>query len=153
MIEQTKFPGRHPVQSRFLFYSNSIYMDEYDSMGLERYKVFAQQWFTSKLWTTSKLLNKYYILIQNTMITFLDKLRRMDSLHNSSLLRLTSFHLFQKFCSNLVTYSMTLEETRTQAQQALSATQTGALKEEDIVANVLSYEVMRMYGDRVHKGS
>jgi hypothetical protein len=121
-IEATKFPGRHPVESRFLFYSNSVYLDENDSMGLERYKVFAQQWFTSKLWQTSKLLNKYYILIQNTMITFLDKLRRMDSLHNSSLLRLTSFHLFQKFCTNIVTYSMTLEENRTQAQQALSAT-------------------------------
>ena len=39
--EQTKFPGRHPIQSRFLFYCNSIYLDEYDSTGLERYKVFA----------------------------------------------------------------------------------------------------------------
>ena len=47
------------------------------------------------------------------MITFLDKLRRMDSLHNSSILKLTSFHLFQRFCANLVTYSMSMEESRT----------------------------------------
>jgi hypothetical protein len=92
--EQTKFPGREPHNSRFLFYTNTLYMDEYDVSGTDRYKVFAQQWLTSKVWTTSKLLNKYYILIANTVIAFIEKLRRDENFHNSSMLRLTSFHFF-----------------------------------------------------------
>jgi hypothetical protein len=92
--EETKFEGREPLNSRFLFYTNTMYLDEYDSMGIDRYKVFAQQWLTSKMWSTSKLINKFYILIANTMIVFLDKIRRIDSLHYSTRLRLTSFHFF-----------------------------------------------------------
>jgi hypothetical protein len=44
-------------------YSATVYFDEYDSMGMDRYKAFGQQWLTSKIWTTSKLINKYYVLI------------------------------------------------------------------------------------------
>lgn len=92
--ETLKFPGRAPLNSRFLFYANSIYLDEFDASGTERFKSFAQQWLTSRLWGANKLLTKYYILIQNTVLLFIEKVKRIDALHNSSLLNLSSFHLF-----------------------------------------------------------
>lgn len=141
--EQTKFPGRSPVSSRFLFYSNTLYLDDYDSQGIDRFKSLGQQWLTSKVWNTSRLLNKYYVLIMNTVVAFLDKVRRIPSLHNSSYMRLSQFPLFQRLCTNLVTYTLTIDEARdfTQGQ-----------REDEGVLQLLTYEVMRVYADRVHKG-
>lgn len=68
-----KVAGRSPLESRFLFYANSLYVDEYD---FDRYKQFVQHWLTSKMWSTSKLVNKYYILITNSVISLLEKLKR-----------------------------------------------------------------------------
>lgn len=39
--DQTKFPGRDSLKSRFLFYTNTIYLDEFDSGGIDRYKTFS----------------------------------------------------------------------------------------------------------------
>ena len=60
-------------KSRFVFYANTLYIDEYD---FDRYKIFVQHWLTSKLWNTSKILNKYYILMTNTIMSLLDKMKR-----------------------------------------------------------------------------
>jgi hypothetical protein len=142
--ENTSFPDRRPLTSRFQYYANTIYYDDIDSMGVEKFKSFSQQWMTSKLWPTSKLLNKYYILIQNTVLLFLDKIKRIDSLHFSSITRLTNFHFFAKFCSNIATYTVAHDEAGDFAPN---------VKEEDSVANLMMYELMRMYGDRVHRAS
>lgn len=59
-------------------------------------------------------------------------------------MKLTNFHFFQKFCSNLVAYTIALDE-KGDAEHGL--------KEEDTVSNLMIYEIMRMYGDRLHRGS
>ena len=89
-------------------------------------------------------MNKYYILIQNTVLLFIDQLKRIDALHNSSIMKLTNFHFFQKFCSNLVAYTLTNDDASDYSQ---------GVKEEDAVSNLMVYELMRMYGDRLHRGT
>jgi hypothetical protein len=68
-----KFEGTSPLESRFLFYANTIYLDEYD---FDKYKTFVQHWLTSKMWNTSKLINKYYILMTNSLMALLEKMKR-----------------------------------------------------------------------------
>lgn len=68
-----KAEGKEPLESRFLFYANTLYQDELD---LDRYKIFVQHWLTSKMWNTSKIINKYYILIANCLMTLQDKMKR-----------------------------------------------------------------------------
>ncbi len=88
------------------------------------------------------MLNKYYILITNTALCFIEKLKRIDAMNNSTFQKMTSFHLFQRFCSNLVFYTTTLDEVVDKS-----------LKEEDIASNIMIYELMRVYGDRLHRAT
>jgi hypothetical protein len=76
------------------------------------------------------------------VLAFLDKLRRTPQLHFSSYQRLTAFPFFQRFCTNLIAYTLTLDDQRDLAP---------GQKEEDAIAQVMSYEMMRMYGDRIMK--
>ena len=77
------------------------------------------------------------------MLAFLDKLRRTPQLHHASYQRLTSFAFFQRFCGNLIAYTLTIDDQRDLAP---------GQKEEDAIAQLISYEMMRVYGDRVMKG-
>lgn len=74
----------------------------------------------------------------------MEKVKRVDAMHNSSLHKLNSFHFFQNFCQNLVVYTSSKEDIEEVAQ---------GLKEEDIVSNMMIYELMRMYGDRLHRAT
>ena len=62
------------------------------------------------MWNTSKVVNKYYILITNSLMQLLEKMKRQDNYHNSSFSKLTSFHLFAKYCQNLVNYTLISDE-------------------------------------------
>lgn len=83
------------MDSRFLFYTNTLYQDEFEA---DKYKSFVQHWLTSKMWSTSKLVNKYYIMITNSLMSLLEKMKRQDVFHYSSFLKLNSFHFFAKYC-------------------------------------------------------
>jgi hypothetical protein len=92
-----------PWDHRFLFYVNTLYMNEFDN---DKMKVFVQHWLTSKMWNTSKLLNKYYILITNCLISVSDKLRRQDNLTNMQILPLNNFHYIARLCHNLAHFTL-----------------------------------------------
>lgn len=92
------------------------------------------------MWNTSRILNKYYILISNTALVFLEKLKRVDAMNNSSMTKLNSFHLFQRFCSNLVFYTASIDQAVDHYN-----------KEEDLASNAMIYELMRTYGDRLNR--
>lgn len=83
--------------------------------------------------------------MQNTVLSFLEKIKRVDAIHNSTLHRLTSFGFFHNFCQNLVVY--------TQSKEDLEEVSSQGIKEEDIVSNMMIYELMRMYGDRLHRAT
>lgn len=127
------------LASRFPFYASSLFVDEYE---FDRFKVFIQHWLTSKMWSTSKLINKYYILITNTTMALLDKIKRQDYFNNSSFLRLTSFHLFARFCANLANYTLISDEAEDGAAGK-------GMREEDSVGNMMLYEMARGFADRV----
>jgi len=138
--------GKTPLESqsnRFLFYSNTLYQDEYDS---ERIKIFIQHWLTSKMWNTSKLVNKYYILITNCLMFLNERLKRQEIFHQSSFLKLNSFHLFARFCSNLANYTLISDEVDELVDKSSF---TREFREEDYSANMMAYELQRTMGDRI----
>ena len=71
-------------------------------MPLDRYKIFVQHWLTSKSWSPNKLLQKYYIIITNSLMQLLERVKRTDAFNNSSFIKLHSFELLGRFCSSLV---------------------------------------------------
>lgn len=93
------------------------------------------------MWNTSKLINKYYILITNSTMTLLDKIKRQEYFHNSSFLRLTNFHIFARFCANLANYTLISDDT--------NEISVKGLKEEDSVGNMMLYEMARNFSDRI----
>lgn len=93
------------------------------------------------MWNTSKIVNKYYILITNSLMHLLEKLKRQDNYHNSSFVRLNSFHLFAKYCQNLVNYTLISDDSKEIIVKGL--------REEDSAADMMSYEFQRTYGDRI----
>ena len=93
------------------------------------------------MWNTSKLINKYYILITNSVMALLDKMKRQELFHNSSFLKLTSFHLLSRFCCNLANYTLISDDPK-------EITIKGH-KEEDSAANMMVYEMLRAYADRI----
>lgn len=135
---QYKVDGRHNDQQRFMFYATTIYQDEFE---MEKCKIFIQHWLTSKMWSTSKIINKYYILITNTLVSLLEKIKRQEHIHDSSFQRLTSFHLISKFCANLTNYTLISDDPKEITPEGL--------KEEDAACNMACYEIMRTFGDRI----
>lgn len=113
-------------------------------MPIEKYKYFVQHWLTSKMWSPNRLLQKYYIIITNGIISLLEKVKRSDQLGNSSFSPLYSFDILAKFCSSLVINTIISDdpwEISGGKQQ----------REEDSMANVVIYEVLRNYADRIYK--
>lgn len=137
-VNYCKHENKAPVTSRFTFYANTLYVDEYD---FDRYKIFVQHWLTSKMWNTSKIVNKYYILMTNSIMALIDKLKRQEYFHNSSFLRLTNFHIFSRFCANLANYTLISDEP--------SEIILKGFREEDAAANMMIYEISRSFGDRI----
>lgn len=88
--------GRRDRSDKFIYYTNTIYHDTFDS---DRYRVFIQNWLTSKSWNTSKLVNKFYILITNSLMSIYDKLASNPDFSNNQILPLHNFHQFSNFCT------------------------------------------------------
>ena len=128
------------MKNRLLFYTNTQYSDE---MPIEKYKSFVQHWLTSKMWTPNKLLQKYYIIITNGLMTLLERVKRAESMHNSSFSPLFSFDILAKFCSSLVMNTVISDDPFEIGLRGQ--------REEDAIANVVLYEVFRNYADRIYK--
>ena len=128
------------MKNRFLFYTNTQYTDE---MPIEKYKSFVQHWLTSKMWTPNKLLQKYYIIITNGLMQLLERVKRSESMHNSSFSPLFSFDILAKFCSSLVMNTVISDDPYEIGLKGQ--------REEDAIANVVLYEVFRNYADRIYK--
>lgn len=112
-------------------------------MPIEKFKPFIQHWLTSKMWSPNKLLQKYYIIITNGMLQLLEKVKRLEAVKNSSFSQLYSFDILSKFCSSLVLNTVISDDAKEIGVK-------GA-REEDTMANVVLYEVMRNYADRIYK--
>jgi hypothetical protein len=67
-------------------------------------------------------------------------------LNNSSFSALTSFHFVAKFCANLVNNT---SMTEMKADVYGLGTEANQRREEEAVADLFLYEVMRTFGDRV----
>jgi len=88
-------------------HGTTVYLDEYEQ---DKQKIFVQYWLTSKMWCTSTLVNKYYILITNAVMNLLEKVKRQEIFHNSQLTRLTNFHFLSRLCQNLVNFTSISDE-------------------------------------------
>ena len=95
------------------------------------------------MWAPNKLLQKYYIIITNCMLKLLEKVKQSDQMNYSSFSNLCSFDILARFCSSLVMNTVISDDAKEIGVK-------GA-KEEDTVANVVLYEVMRNYADRIYK--
>ena len=93
------------------------------------------------MWNTSKIVNKYYILMTNSLMQLLEKMKRQDNFHNSSFSRLTSFNLIAKYCSNLINYTLISDDIKELTLKGM--------REEDAAADMMAYELFRTYGDRI----
>jgi hypothetical protein len=74
-VSRCKLEGRKPFSNRFLFYSNTQYIDE---IPIDKYKNYVQHWLTSKMWSPNKMLQKYYIIITTSIKLVLDKVKRTE---------------------------------------------------------------------------
>jgi len=54
---------------------------------------------------------------------------------------LTNFHIFARFCANLANYTIISDDPKEIVVKGL--------KEEDAAANMMIYEMIRTYGDRI----
>lgn len=95
------------------------------------------------MWSPNKLLQKYYIIITNSIKQLLDKVKRSEQMQNSSFSNLCQFDLLAKFCSSLVTNTVISDDPK-------EVGLVGA-REEDTMANMVIYEVLRNYADRIYK--
>jgi hypothetical protein len=111
--------------------------------------VFIQHWLTSKMWNTSKIVNKYYILITNCLMTLSEKLKRSDIFHYSSFLRLNSFHLFSRFCANLANYTLISDDSDEITGFESKSNRGIGSREEDLAADMMAYELQRTIADRI----
>lgn len=93
------------------------------------------------MWNTSPLINKYYILITNSIIQICEKIKRQEFFNNSSFLRLNSFHLVARFCQNFANNTLISDEP--------AEIVTPGLREEDAAADMMAYEIQRSFGDRI----
>jgi len=93
------------------------------------------------MWNCSKLINKYYILITNVLMTLFDKMKRTNDFHRSSFLPLTNFHFVAKFCQNLANFTF--------LSDVWAELVPKHRREEDAVAEMISYEIMRTFSDRI----
>ena len=95
------------------------------------------------MWTPNKLLQKYYIIITNGLMQLLERVKRTESMNNSSFSPLFSFDILAKFCSSLVMNTVISDDPREIGLKDQ--------REEDAIANVVLYEVFRNYADRIYK--
>mmetsp|Transcript_14686 Transcript_14686/g.16969 ORF Transcript_14686/g.16969 Transcript_14686/m.16969 type:complete len:186 (+) Transcript_14686:1889-2446(+) len=112
---------------RFTYYVNSIYFDELDN---DRFRMFIQNWITNKSWSTSKLVNKFYILITNSLMSIKEKLLKNDRFSESQKLKVFNFHHFVRLLSNLSTFTLMLDEEKNANE-----------KEEETIAQLLAFEL------------
>lgn len=139
-VNKCKVEGREPLKNRFLFYTTTQYADE---MPIESYRPFVQHWLTSKMWTPNKLLQKYYIIITNGMMSLLSRIKNSDEVESSSFSHLYGFDLLARFCSNLV-----LNTVISDVPKEIGLPDQ---KDEDAIATVVLYEVFRNYADRIYR--
>lgn len=95
------------------------------------------------MWSPNKLLQKYYIIITNGLMQLLERVKRSESMHNSSFSPLFSFDILAKFCSSLVLNTVISDDPNEIGLKGQ--------REEDAIANVVLYEVFRNYADRIYK--
>jgi hypothetical protein len=123
-----------------LFYTNTQYIDE---IPIEKYKPFIQNFLTSKMWSPNRLLKKYYIIITNSMIQLLERVKRSEPMQNSSFSSLSCFDFLSRFCTSLVQNTVISDDH-------IDIGLKGQ-REEDAIANIVLYEVFRNYSDRIMK--
>ena len=100
MAENTNFVSTTHKSERFLFYSTTLYCDE---IKMESFKHYVQNWLTTGQWPVSSLISKYYLLISNSIMNLLDKMKKAENVvDNFTFTSLTSFHFLVKFCQNLI---------------------------------------------------
>jgi hypothetical protein len=116
---------------RLTYYLNSIYFDELDN---DRFRMFVQNWLTNKSWNTSKLVNKFYILITNSLMSIKEKL----DFSITQNLKLDNFHNFAKFLYNFSTFTLMLNEDAAAKE-----------KEEEVIAQMLAFELASTFGERI----
>jgi hypothetical protein len=73
----------------------------------------------------------------------LDRVKRVESMNNSSFSQLFCFDIIAKFCSSLVMNTVISDDPREIGLKDQ--------REEDAVANIVLYEVFRNYADRIYK--
>ncbi len=56
-------------------------------------------------------------------------------------MRLTNFHIFSRFCANLANYTLISDEP--------SEVVVKGFREEDAAANMMMFEIIRSFGDRI----
>lgn len=74
-------------------------------------------------------------------MSFFEKMKRNDAFNNSSFMKLISFHLIAKFCSNLVNYTFISDDP--------SEVVLKGMREEDAISDMISYELQRTISDRI----
>ena len=100
MAENTNFVATNHKSERFLFYSTTLFCDE---IKMENFKHYVQNWLTTGQWPVSTLISKYYLLISNSILTLLEKMKKAENVFdNFTFTSLTSFHFLVKFCQNLI---------------------------------------------------
>lgn len=129
-------PNTHRANDRLTYYINSVYFDDLDN---DRFRMFVQNWLTNKsISFTSKLVNKFYILITNSLMSIKDKMSRNDAFSEFQILPIFNFHHFVRLCNNFSTFSMMLDEQNPDNE-----------KEEGIIAKLLAFELSNIFGDRI----
>lgn len=130
----------HRESDRFTYYVNSLYFDELDN---DRFRMFVQNWLTNKTASnTSKLVNKFYILITNSLMSIKEKITRSEDYSKSQVLPIINFHHFVRLCSNFSHFTLMLSDTLAEHE-----------KEEDVIAQLLAFELSSTFGDRIQSPS
>ena len=96
------------------------------------------------------MVTKYYILISNALISLCEKMKRNDSFFNSSFSKLIKFQYVAKFCQNIITNSANTDMFEVFGVDPRSK---NVRREEDAIADIFCYEIMRCFGDRIMRPS
>ena len=124
------------ANDRLTYYINSIYFDELDN---DRFRMFIQNWLTNKsVSNTSKLVNKFYILITNSLMSIKQRMTKNDTFSESQIMPVFNFHHFVRLCTNFSYFTLMLEENVTEND-----------KEEYVIAKLLAFELANIFGDRI----
>ena len=150
MTQGYKDADRMHKDNRGVYYASTMYCEEFNT---DKIKIFTQHWLTSKMWNTSNLINKYYILLTNSLVHVLDKLKKTESLHRYQIHKLFNFHNISALCHNLTQFTLLTEAFEDKPdplfKKPVKKTDKKERREEDLMAEIFCYEVQRRFTDRI----